>query len=39
MRITNFKTRRVNTLGVVGAIVICGAILIICVFNLRNRKD
>ena len=26
-------------LGVVGAILICGAVLIICVSNLRNHRD
>ena len=28
-----------ETAGEVGSILICGGILIICVSNLRNRKD
>ena len=35
----NFQTVEISLSEVVEAILICGAILIICVSNLRNRRD
>ena len=34
-----FEIAVVLNVGVVGCILICGAILISCVSNLRNRRD